>query len=111
MVVNTPIGVRALTIHVELNNKLAVVRSAFYDAQTVKVRLMESVLDLQLASRINGSKQMGLFILKPPSEAGSMSTLEAAIDSVAFRCGDQMTIGIAEDIHALGQDLHRWLAQ
>lgn len=109
MVVQSPGGVHGVTIHIRLKQRLGVVRSAFYDPVTVKLHLMDSLLDLQCARRVAAAQDAALFVLRPARDSSEPSSLDAVLTSVAFRCDPGTRLVVEHDIQVLEQKLVDWV--
>lgn len=109
VLINTDRGTRPVYIPLQPIGGVGTVRSAFYDPATVKVHLMDSVLDLECASRYRNKKQQGLFILRPSKGSEEKQALiDAAIDNVAFRSPKDMRIEVRTSPEELAQDILDW---
>lgn len=112
VLLNTDKGPRAMRIPLQPPNGVGTVRSAYYSHTTLRMHLMDSVLDMECAARYRQKKHMGVFILRPgnaPKEV--VKLVDGVIDSIAYRAPKSMVMEVAYDAPALAQAIEHWAKQ
>lgn len=109
VIINTERGARAMHIPLQPENGVGTIKSAFFSAPTLKNHLMDSVLDLDCASRYRSKKYQGLFLLRPSGLHKARSeAIDNVIDSITFRAPANMVIEVSEDAHTLALACAEW---
>lgn len=112
VLLNTDKGPRALRIPLQPRNGVGTVRSAYYSHTTLRMHLMDSVLDMECAARYRQKKHMGVFILRPEKAAKEViKQVDAVIDNIAYRAPRAMVLEVAYDAPTLAQAIEHWAKQ
>lgn len=90
-------------------NGAGTLRSADYAPGTLRVHLMEAVLDIECAGRVRSLAKLGLFILRP-AQSDLTEQVDEVIDSVAYRASREMTIEVSDTVTELADAVDRWAA-
>lgn len=108
VLIQTDKGARPIHIPLQPPNGVGTVRSADYSAQALKTHLMDSVLDLECASRYRKKGHMGLFILRSALEGKRTSGIDAVIDSISYRSPQSMFIEVSDKDADLAEAVAYW---
>lgn len=104
-------GERKVSIPLVAPDGAAGLESADYAPTTVKLRLLDALVDLECAARYkNNIKRLGLFIARSSHDAESTKTLEIdyIIDSIRNRAPDNCTIEVESDLEILTDRIFGW---
>ena len=109
VLIQTEKGPRALRVPLQPRNGVGTIRSAHYSAVSLKMHLMDSMLDMECAARYREKKHMGLFVLRPKDASRQVnSALDNVIDSVAYRAPVNMRLEVAYSPEDLANDIAKW---
>jgi hypothetical protein len=109
VVINTERGPRTMTIPLQPRNGVGTIRSAFYNPNTLRTHLLDSVLDLECAARFRQKRALGLFILRPgKASRKDQGAIDSVIDNVAYRCPKNLYLGVSDDERALAEEITEW---
>ena len=109
VIIPTDKGARMLRVPLQPANGVGTVRSAYYTPGTLKVHLMDSVLDMECAARYRDKRHSGIFILRPPKASKEINKqLDAVIDSITYRAPATMVIDQAFDVRELAARVSHW---
>jgi hypothetical protein len=109
VIVNTERGPRTMVIPLQPRNGVGTIRSAYYNPQTLRTHLMDSVLDLECAARYRHKRSLGLFIVR--SRRGGRQeqlAIDSVIDNVVYRCPRTLYLGQSDDIGSLAEEIAEW---
>lgn len=109
VIVNTERGPRTMVIPLQPRNGVGTIRSAYYNASTLRTHLMDSVLDLECAARFRQKRSLGLFILRPRNRSRKdQLAIDGVIDNVVYRCPTSLHLGQSDDVGALAEEIAAW---
>lgn len=109
VLIQTERGMRTLRVPLQPPNGVGTIRSAFYSPQTLRMHLMDSVLDMECAARYRKKGHMGLFILRPAKATRDLNKqLDAVIDGVAFRAPRAMLLEVGYNAEELATAVSEW---
>ena len=98
-------------LHIPLQppDGVGTIRSADYGAETLRVHLFESVLDLECAARHRSRQRMGLFLLRTANRSQKEAlAIDSVIDSIRYRSAADMLIDFADTPMALARRVVDW---
>lgn len=107
--VETERGHRAIHIPLQPRRGAGTIRSGDYSFQSLRMHLMDSLIDLECAARHSKLSHLGMFILRPAyaSEAQKLQT-DNAIDDVYVRAPRSLHLSVSEDSKDLAQEINEW---
>lgn len=109
VMLNTDKGPRPVFIPLQPVHAVGTIRSADYGADSLRLHLMESILDMEAAQRWRNKDAAGLFILRPPGkDKKHLDAVDKVIDAVAWRCSKSMQIEVEPTAAALGKQISKW---
>jgi hypothetical protein len=109
VIVNTERGLRTMVIPLQPRNGVGTIRSAYYNPNTLRTHLMDSVLDLECAARYRQKRALGLFILRPARRSRKdQLAIDSVIDNVVYRCPKSLHLGQSEDVVKLAAEITEW---
>jgi hypothetical protein len=109
VIVNTDRGPRTMVIPLQPRNGVGTIRSAYYNANTLRTHLMDSVLDLECAARYRKKRALGLFVLRPGGRSRKdQIAIDSVIDNVVYRCPATLHLGQSDDVATLAAEIAEW---
>jgi len=109
VILNTDTGPRPVYIPLQTNHGVGTIRSADYGAESLKVHLMESVLDMDAAQRWRNKSSAGLFILRREiKDKKQASAIDKVIDGVIWRCNKHFRVEVEPTAVALANRISEW---
>ena len=109
VMVPTDRGPWPLHIPLQPPDGVGTIRSADYGAETLRVHLFESVLDLECAARHRSRQRMGLFLLRTANRSQKEAlAIDSVIDSIRYRSAADMLIDFADTPMALARRVVDW---
>jgi hypothetical protein len=109
VMLNTDKGQRPVCIPLQPAHAVGTIRSADYGAESLRLHLLESVLDMEAAQRWRKKKAAGLFILRPTShDKKQLSAIDKVIDGIAWRCNQSLHVEIEPTADALARKIGTW---
>jgi len=109
VLLNTDHGPRPVYAPFQTAKAVGTIRSANYGAESLKMHLLESVIDLEAAQRWRNKPHAGLFILRPASKDKKHSTqIDNVIDHIAWRCNKSLRIEVEPTPDSLAYRICEW---
>jgi hypothetical protein len=109
VLLNTDSGPRPVYIPLQARRAVGTIRSSAYGPDSLKMHLLESVLDMEAAQRWRNMPAAGLFILRPPGKDKKHETaVERVIDAVAWRCNKSLAIEMEPTPERLAIKIVSW---
>jgi hypothetical protein len=106
---NTDSGPRPVFIPLQTAQAVGTIRSAHYGADSLKMHLLESVLDMEAAQRWRNKPAAGLFILRPPGkDKKHADQIDKVIDAVAWRCNKSLHLDVEPTAELLASRIGQW---
>lgn len=108
-VVKTRKGTKAIQIPLTPQHAGGIIQSATYTPKTVKEHLLNSWLDLELASEAKNLHRLGIFILRPTDwPEYKLKENDDAIDSVIDRVPSRVRVEVEDNIEKLTESIFEW---
>lgn len=112
VILNTDTGPRQVYIPLQTRQAVGTIRSADYSPDSLKVHLMESVLDMEAAQRWREKRAAGLFILRPTSKNKKLNdAIDRTIDAVLWRCNKSLHVDIEPTAQELADKIGKWVSE
>ena len=111
-VIQTDKGTRSVGIPLQPINGAGGLESADYSGQTVRLHLMDALLDIEYAAESRKLTKLGLFIARPTGMAPNKQIeIDNAIDSVTWRAPQNCRVEVESDIEKLAEQILDWAEQ
>ena len=109
-IVQTDKGPRSVRIPLQSSNAVGGLESADYSGQSIRLHLMDALLDLEYAAQARNIKKVGLFICRPNRQLPEkrMTEIDNAIDHVVWRAPKNCRIEVERDVHTLTDKIMDW---
>lgn len=106
----TPNGdTRNIIIPLLPKNGIGGLESADYTNQSLKLHLMDALLDIECVAKHKGFKKLGLFIAKPENVPAYRTTeIENAIDYVMWRAPSECKVVQESNLDRLTEEILEW---
>jgi hypothetical protein len=110
-VVNTAKGPRTVRVPLQPPTGLGALESADYSGQTVRIHLMDALLDVEFAAEARDIKRLGLFIARPSRPDLSdkqLREIDNAIDNVTGRAPRNCRVEVESRVERLAEHILDW---
>jgi hypothetical protein len=110
-VVNTAKGPRTVRVPLQPPTGLGALESADYSGQTVRIHLMDALLDVEFAAEARNIKRLGLFIARPSRPGVSdrqLREIDNAIDNVTGRAPRNCRVEVETKVERLAEHILDW---
>lgn len=112
LLLDTDQGPRPMYIPLQPSRGVGTIRSATYSADSLKVHLLDSVLDMQAAQVYRKKESAALFILSPKSNNKKKDDeVDRTIDAIAWRCSRGTRIVVEPTAEELAVQVESWAAE
>ena len=109
VLLNTDSGPRPVYIPLQPANAVGTIRSADYGAESLRLHLLESVLDMEAAQRWRDKPAAGLFILRPASnDKKQLNAVDKVIDGISWRCNKTLHLEVEPTADSLAAKIGQW---
>lgn len=101
---------RAVRVPLQARTAIGGLESADYSPHTLKVHLMDSLLDLGFAAQARDIPRLAMFILRPSKKQSEreLAQIDDSIDGVLFRAPRPCSLEIGASIDELGEKILEW---
>ena len=109
-IVPTDRGPRTVTIPLQPTNAVGGLESVDYSGATIRMHLLDALLDLECAAEARGIKKLGLFIGRPDRDLPEtkLREIDNAIDHVVWRTPKHCRVEIERDLGILSDKILEW---
>ena len=109
-IVQTDRGPRTVSVPLQSSSAVGGLESVDYAAATIRMHLMDSLLDLEYAAQARGMKKLGLFIGRPDRDLPEtkLREIDNAIDHVVWRAPKQCRVEVERDLVVLTDKILDW---
>lgn len=109
LIINTDRGPRTIRVPLLPAHGAGTIRSADYSPQSLKTHLMDSLLDIECASRYAKKKHLGMFILRPEHHTSKQANaIDNIIDSITFRAPRNLRLEVSYNSAILAEHICEW---
>lgn len=109
VILSTDSGPRPIYIPLQPARAVGTIRSASYSPESLKMHLLESVLDMEAAQRYKQKPAAGLFILRPASKEKKLNAaIDKTIDAIAWRCHKSLQLEVEPTPEKLALVVTQW---
>jgi len=110
-VIQTPKGPREVQVPLQARNAFGGLESAAYGVQTVRLHLMDALLDLEAAAAHRSIERLGMFVYRPDNlQEAALLAIDNAIDNVMFRAPSNCNVEIEYSPETLAEKILAWAA-
>lgn len=108
-IINTAKGPRTVHIPLQPENGAGGLESADYSAQSVRLHLMDALLNIECAAEAKNLKKLGLFIARPHRLPEKKAReIDNAIDYVVWRAPRNCRVEVETDLEKLSDEIMDW---
>lgn len=111
VVVNTSRGPKTVKIPLQADTAIGGIESAAYSPQTVRMHLMDAMINLEFAADAWQMTRTGIFIARPvlaKKHEPRLRQIDAAIEHVVSRAPRTCHVAIESDLDALTDEILNW---